>query len=553
MPNVSIPKSFFVKERRMYASWRFAFWRELFQNATDAGSTEIRVSLADKGGGVIGVEFSDNGSGMTRDVLENVYFSLGSSTKNDGSTVGGFGRARILTCFSMKNYTIHTQNNLVQGDGGTFEIADVDYRKGCLIQVEMENENLSSLRDALREYLFYSQLPCTVFVDNEKWMSWSYRRQLTRTLDLNGVSFASVHVNKSAANNRLLVRVNGTVMYHQYIRAKAQVIVEIEPSMSREVLTANRDGMHNQFAAVLNGFTDEIASDTMNSLTSRLKRKNSTVRGRGLIFSLKPKEGASDEQLKGAEDPLSSSVQSALVQPSSDVVFGQGSFSLLRQSVEYGQRGQAVESVRVAEVHGNVSGLSGLNFTEGNRAIEKALFPPRLGEKFQTNLPDIFIIDETENVAVRKVIDSYNPENWVVCEAQNKQYNKGSKFYKLLMLWKIACQSSVEALMRRDASIEKIAWGLGWVFSDTAGAMCKSIEGGHALLLNPVDKDGKSSYNITDKKDLKKLMAYAKHEVAHIMMSYHDETFASVLTFIDSEFDERETFRKMKDFLAEIH
>lgn len=549
MPNVSIPKSFFVKERRMYANWRFAFWRELFQNATDAGSTTIRVSLVDKGEGIIGVEFSDNGSGMTRDVLENVYFSLGSSTKNDGSTVGGFGRARILTCFSMKNYTIHTQNNLVQGDGGSFEIAEVDYLNGCLIQIEMENENLSLMRDALKEYLFYSQLPCTVFVDNEKWMTWSYRRQLTRTLDVDGVSFASVYVNKSANNNRLLVRVNGTVMYHQHIRANAQVIVEISPSMSREVLTANRDGMHNQFSSVLNGFTDDLAANTTNALSNRLKRKNSTVRGRGLIFSVKPKEGALNEQLKGAEAPLSSAVQ-----PSSDVIYGQGSFSLSRDLIEYGQRGQAVASVRVAEVHGSVADLSGLNFAEGNRAIEKALFPPRLGEKFQTNLPDIFIVDDTENPSVRKVIDSYNPENWIVCEVQNKQYNKGNKFYKLLMLWKIACQASVEALMRReDLSIEKVAWGLGWVFSDIAGAMCKSIEGGHALLLNPVDKEGKSNYNITDKKDLKKLMAYAKHEVAHIVMSYHDETFANVLTFIDSEFDEKETFRKMKDFLAETH
>jgi HSP90 family molecular chaperone len=144
MPNISIPKSFFVKERRMYSQWQFAFWREFFQNSIDAGATRIDIEL-EQVDNVIRVEFRDNGCGMTREILENVYFSLGATTKGGEDQVGGFGRARILTCFSMKSYKIHTLDNLVIGEGGEYEIQKTDALAGTNVTVEMEDESLSDL------------------------------------------------------------------------------------------------------------------------------------------------------------------------------------------------------------------------------------------------------------------------------------------------------------------------------------------------------------------------------------------------------------------------
>lgn len=543
MANVMVPKEFFVKERRMYANWQFAFWRELFQNSTDAGSSNIRISLVDKGDKLIGIEFEDNGSGMTRETLETVYFRLGASTKNDGSTVGGFGRARILTCFSMKNYTIHTQNSLVQGDGGSYEIAEADHRRGCLIQLEIEDERFGTLKDALEEYLSYSQLHCLVTINGERWTAWSHRRQLTRTLDVGGSSFANVYVNKSAANSRLLVRVNGTVMYSQSIRAKAQVIVEVDPRLSREVLTANRDGMHTKYAHILNNFVEELAVDTMSALASKLKRKNSTIRGRGLIFSMNRKDEQKRKEQKAADIAARSVADQDTVVATG---IGQGSVRLS------GSRGSVSSDVRVAEVTG--ARLEDLIDTNAARdAIFDRAFPPRsrLGEKHAHNLPDLFIIDETDNEEVRKVIDRYNPEGWVICERQGVQYSKGRDLYKLIMLWKIACQSAIDALMEAHSNIPQVVWGLGWIFSDEAEASCKPIEGGHALLLNPVNKEGKMAYSLSSKEDRKKLMALAKHEVAHTVVDWHNEQFAGILTDIDVKFDEKEVFRKMKDTIAE--
>lgn len=534
MANVTVPKEFFVKERRMYSNWQFAFWRELFQNSTDVESSQIRVNLVDKGNRLIGIEFEDNGCGMSRDLLETVYFRLGASTKNDGSTVGGFGRARILTCFSMKNYTIHTQNNLVQGDGGSYEIADADYRKGCLIQVEMENENYDAIYSALHEYLSHSQLRCVVTVNGKRWTEWCHRRTLTRTLDLGDVQFAHVYVNKSAGNNRLLVRVNGTVMYSQQIRAKAQVIVEIDPSMSREVLTANRDGMHTKYFSILSSFIEELTVDTMASLQSKLRRKNSTIRGRGLIFSINRKTMMEQRAAAAALQPVAPQV----VQP---IGLGQGTVGLPGNGLPQ------TDEVMVSEVLG--AKLEDFEDTKG-RSIFNAI-SSRLGEKFLTDLPDIFIIDETDNENVRKVIDRYNPENWVTCEGvDGKTYNKGGNLYKLLMLWKFSCQHAIDSLMEAQKNVSQIVWSFGWVFSDTAEGKCKSVQGGHAFLLNPVDSDGKVRFSLRSKEDQKILMAIAKHEVAHSVVDYHNEEFASILTDIDKMYSEKEMFRKMQSFLT---
>ena len=544
MRQVNVPKEFFVKERRMYSNWRFAFWREFFQNSTDAFASRIRIFMNQDAHNNITIIFEDNGSGMSREVLENVYFSLGASTKTGGETVGGFGRARILTCFSMKSYEIHTQTNLVKGNGGSYEIEDASQFDGCKITVEMENESYNDLKAALDEYLSQSQLACRVIINDQAWTTWSYRRQLTRTLDLNGTPFAKVYVNKTAANNRLLVRVNGTVMYSQYTRAKAQVIVEIDSSVAREVLNANRDGMHYKYAVVLAAFIDELATDTNSALRSRLKNKSATIRGKGLLVALRKR----DEQkvaaaLKAAVDLPQAPVEQMVAAPGHKLVLqGQGSLADVRDV----RRAAELQSVPIAEITGDLDGL---------QLVPKAVVPVKteleVGERYLTNLPDVFIVDDTENEAIRKVMDSYNPENWVVGQTQGKKYNKGGNLYKLLMLWKVACQHAIDAYMSIHKEQKQISWGLGWLFADDAEAKCEPVAGGHALLLNPVDKDGRLKFSLRSKKDQKKLMAFAKHEIAHIAFSYHDESFARLMTDIDSSYDERVVFRQMAAQLDE--
>jgi hypothetical protein len=550
MPNVSVPMSFFVKERRMYREWQFAFWRELFQNSTDAKATRINVDIVKNDNGITSISFDDNGSGMSRQILKDVYFSLGATTKTGGGTVGGFGRARLLTCFSMKNYTIHTQDNLVQGEGGSYEIATVDYRQGCWLQVEIENESYDYLFNELQNYLRNSQMYCEVYVNGSRFTQWNYRRQLARQLFVNNVAFANVYVNKSSTNQRLLVRVSGAVMYSKAIGAKAQVIVEIEPGVSRDVLTANRDSMHSVYSEVLEQFIQELAIDTVSALKPRFKKKNATIKGRGFIFSISPK--ATTKLPETPLEPGSSAwVSNADRSSASGAVY-------MRPTEGATAEGNTVRrsaildifSFPVAEVVGGVLSETGIS-TVNIPAV--ATITSQVGKKYHSGLPDTFIDDDTENEKIRKVIDQYNPENWIVTSNGAITYNKGVKMYKLLMLWKVACQYAIDSLMKKHESIAQVIWGIGWTFSDTAEAKHMSVEGGSALLLNPVDKNGKLRYGINNQRDQKRLMALAKHEVAHILYSWHNEEYASLLTDIDELFDEREVYRAMREMISSLN
>jgi len=550
MPNVSVPKTFFVKERRAYSNWQFAFWREFFQNSVDAGARNIKIDLVDMGNRKIHVGFDDDGCGMTREVLESVYFQLGATTKDSGASVGGFGRARILTCFSMESYSIHTLNSLVQGNGGAYEVADVDPRKGCLVQVEMENESFSILEGALHSYLGMSQLACNVTINGNPWKTWSYRRQQTRTLDINDGSFADVYVNKSAPDHRLLIRVNGTVMYSHSIRAKAQVIVEINPYMAREVLTSNRDGMHDKYRAILDSFIEELSINTLSSLDKKIKRKDDIAYGGGFVCT----------RSRHKAPPLAAAALSKMDHQPLAVATGVGSgitlFSPTVQSITTASpSGGKSAVVRISEVIGGPTQPETQPVEAASYSLAENLAgtkKEKVGDKFAVDLPDVHIVDETDNEKVRRVIESYNPKNWTIQETQGKTYRKGGSLYKLLLLWKIACQESIDALIESVPTIKEVYWSFGWIFSDTIAGRCSSVGNGKILLINPVKSDGNMAFSIVSKKDRKKIMAIAKHEVAHIIANSHDEEYASLLTDIDGNFDEKECFRKMQEKLATV-
>ncbi|MTH95285.1 ATP-binding protein [Roseibium sp. RKSG952] len=228
---IETPKSFFIKERdQFYSDWLLSFWREFFQNSVDAGSKNIDIEIEktgkrgsfDEPGNsereVTRIVFSDDGCGMTKDVLDDVYFAIGASTKDDESTIGGFGRARLMTCFSQDRYSIMTGDRFVLGDGPNFvnmdlseaieklaeindshlrikaehnghTIRDIDQdiyllkkfraaggNKGCRVEVDLDPESggrfsgiptVENMKAKLKEYLSESQLSANVTINGK--------------------------------------------------------------------------------------------------------------------------------------------------------------------------------------------------------------------------------------------------------------------------------------------------------------------------------------------------------------------------------------------------
>lgn len=269
---VATPKSFFVKERdQFYSDWQLSFFREFFQNSTDAGAKNIAVTVKEvpaRGSFDETAEgtrtrtravFEDDGCGMTAEVLDKVYFAIGQTTKDDGSSVGGYGRARLMTCFSQARYSILTKDRFVLGDGPDYvnfsleqaeseleaaiskvaggqsayadRVASVEGLredldrvrearaaggfKGCRIEIDIDFENgrwstpsPSRMLDKLRDYLSESQLPCAVTVNGkppeETWKvegrlmarRGPARKTLEAEVEGRLVQFATVHTSE---------------------------------------------------------------------------------------------------------------------------------------------------------------------------------------------------------------------------------------------------------------------------------------------------------------------------------------------------------------------
>jgi hypothetical protein len=458
---------------RIYRDWQSAWWRENIQNSVDAGSSRIDISIIPTDDESSMCIVSDNGCGMSRETLEDTYFVLGETTKGSANDIGGFGKARILTCFAQNGYNLTTGNLYVWGCGATYEIEEVTTlnkhsHSGVHLAVDVIS-NADVMRRKLVDYLTMCQLPCDVYIDGDKWQNWTGRNRFARDL-----SFGKLYTNKSA-DPRLLVRVNGTLMYSRYTSAPAQVVLEIQQDISRNVLQATRDGMNSEFQEELDAFLVELAIDKRSALRPK-KNKSTAYKGTGTFRSRRKSKNTDIDDI-----------------------------------AKWSTSGQ------------------GLGFTDG--------VPPLPTDNYRyggLNLFDVIIEDDTDNPAVRKVIEQYDPNNWDLDKDSvrsniNGEYRRGIRRLKLLLVWKAACDKVIEILQdtHYDAPSD-ISWCVGWLFSDT-GIGANKIDGGISyLLLNPCDKDGRMRFSLSDKADLCKIISTAVHEVTHILHEYHDESFANL-------------------------
>lgn len=478
MSQITISKRFFEVELKNYSDWKRAFWRELFQNSVDAGSTEIHVNITQGPKGDV-VSFQDNGPGMTRETLENVYFQLGETTKISTDTVGGFGKARILTCFAHEGYEILTQTSHVVGSGSEYSLTEIPLIPGCLVTIETAHSMMYSLKD----FLSLCSIKCAVYINGEKFSNWYRTYKVSAQNEL-----GSIYVNKKGSSDLMVVRVNGVWMFSRWVTSTVPVILELDLVRSREVLLSNRDGMSYQYSRML----DKMVSDLQANQSAVLKETPKTLKVYGDLKTRRSqKKAEKDENVshtsKGASEEKTQDRESAS-EPIEDI---------------YVKTHTLPPSYKDAPKY------------------EKKEYVP--SDVLDVRLDGYVVVNEATNSTTRNRARWFDPINWV--------NGHGGKRQRVWQIWTKAVEAVLDIAMPLY-SIERIAYATGFVLSDNVAAKNMYVDGGFYLLVNPLNSSNTLNFGVNDKTSYMEYLSLAVHEVAHCIHGDHDETYAGVVTTI---------------------
>jgi len=547
MPTVSVPRSFFVSERNsVYGDWRSAFWRELLSNSLDAGAEHVHLRTRFAEDGDFVVDVIDNGRGMDRKTLEEVYMRLGASTKGEGEGIGGFGRARILTCFSQKAYRIRTSDLTVTGEGASYEV-ETAMRPiaGCAITIRIDPREASRLQARLGQVLHQSSLRARITLDLAKanpdgaplhqidedlltredekparFRGWSLRGKRFGQLEDDTSVWAELHVSKgeTAVRNRAVVRVNGMAMYDEHIAAPVQVTVDLAQDRAREILTASRDSIRGEFRAELQKVFSGIAADHVSAFRDRSRTPETRIAAR-------PGHGSGLPILRrGQEAPRAPLRPSAMEDPDTP-----------RLEAD-------LEAIRAAQAERRPSQLSAeaRQFEEQRAEAERLLMGLRLD--LVTHVGDA-------TPAQRSAAARFQAQTWL------SPGSEGRTAELLHAAWTAACRHAIGVLaeiyphLSHDSSE---TWITGFVFDrNMLGCHMSAGQVRHALLLNPVDEQGRLRFKLSDPELMKEMVATAIHEVTHIVHDWHDEAYANLLTRMMGKIRDRDIEREIRDELEE--
>lgn len=674
---ITVDKAFLRKERdQFYGDWTIAFWRELFQNSVDAGAKRINIVLgAAARRGSFGnlpegeerettsVVFSDDGHGMSAEVLDDVYFKMGKSTKDEagGTSIGGFGRARIMTCFSQDRYTILTRDRFVMGDGVHYEHGSIEaslrelrrYREalidlgepaeagiagidadiamlrralaegglpGCRVEVDLDTTEpsrswfkrgtLQNMQTALRNYLSESQLSCEISINGQSPEEYfdhpdgklqarrgPVRRELAIQRDGGKVAFATVHTSegrKADFKGSVIVRVSGAAMYrHEIDGLGAQVIIEIDPALSRDVLNSNRDGMKPEFGNALSEFISELTSENLSALRDK-QRTDVEIEGALGKRVSRPIDIVEAARGEIGPDEIERVRESQATVPRVSTIESLASIGLtydvLKEFLAQSYYGESFLS-RYADEHRYDTGEFAEAANEARESLYRELRSPewfmenasekvkawvltclsrRVAEQRRVlaeaederlkGVNDVYISMEATNAKTRAAARRHHPENW------NETTGRGKSARSLLAAWTSACAVSIEALHRLRPKCDAITWTTGFVYSipeevyqgdatrmvATEAKCIRHAEQDFRFLINPVKDDGTLRYSLSKTADLRRILVLSAHEIAHVLEMSHNETFASALTDVVSEIDWTEAQRRMKREIAAV-
>lgn len=527
MSTVTVPNSFFQRELQNYSHWPSAFWRELVQNSVDAGAKRIEVKIEEIGP-CCRIKFRDDGPGMDEATLRDVYFVLGASTKTEPSSIGGFGRARMLTCFAHDRFEILTRDQYCNGCGGQYTIEKSgSFLRGCEVIVEMSRSAFDMER-ILCSYLAMCHLQLAIFVNGKRFVDWAHRYRKMVSL-----SFGDLLVNKSRSNTGILVRVNGVHMFSRHIRSPHSMVLAIEPSRSREILTSNRDGMVEDSSRELDQLISSLAgeADPFGSIDDENEEE---------VFGSEVFEELSDvsphSRPAAKNNPLGNSIDHRLNTIS--LAAGAGPSTNSKPNLADAVYPQTAQF-----------GSSNRSEAPSSLGVESLKPSPALledgGEHSQRSVVlDVCIKLETPSTPAKTTSSQTPPAHppyVLACPSKNKKLRRAVNAYRpdklgngvrrrLLDRWTHYCRIAIQELRFLRPGIGSVRYLTGFLFSEEDNAGWRRKNNLNILMVCPVNAEGRLRYRLGSKKDMDRLLIAACHEASHIAVGWHNEDFAILFT-----------------------
>jgi len=545
---LTLGKEFFVKERdSAYSNWPYAFWRELIQNSVDAGATEIRIKgiievtepyleppSATNGDALpddeviyhnfpiekladhkikrdqdahLYLEVLDNGCGMSRDTLENVYLRLGASSKAGPGSVGGFGRARMLTCFAMDSYGIDTRNHQLRGVGPTYKLNDVrDKVDGCRLFARtcFPLRKTYTFYHTLMQLLDCCDLPNVKFFFNDKLLTPQPSQigdELMVMQTPSGTTWGKIYKAPAQDGNyrmrgQLVVRVAGLFMFQQYIGYAPGLVLEIDPTLSRQVLVSNRDQLMAPYSGVMYELVHRVAKRGLRAFDGPVASRRIHYEGKqGRFVSMYTDNG---EQFT---ERLYIHEQQHLLQAYLTIKTGAG---------------KIYNNLSESKVHA-----------------------------FSDFMPDIHFTVEENTGYEDADVQAWMPENWKFKITGDKiiWHQDCLPRVRFFLAWTAAVRYAITTGLRCDTLSEwraldavRIEWMPGIVLAGNTHASHTQLTIDdapvHVFAVNPLSFSSKVPLRTLYSTDagLRLLLSAAVHEVCHVECSEHDEDFAITIT-----------------------
>lgn len=522
---ITLGPEYFQAPLREYTEWPVKWWREVVQNAADAGAARVHLGTVTNEDGTVTAFCEDNAGGMSKEVLFGKFLVMGGTTKTAGDTVGGFGKAKELILLPWLEWEVKSGEYAVRApEGGAAWKSSTGNRfHGTRVSARQPAGNHTTIEAAM-EFLqrsWFENIRFTLTKDGE--IIPFERKQMynvSRAEPLRSLPDMDIYFQEGERRSIAWVRVGGLFMFSRWTDTlPGQLVVELKGS-SIKTLTSNRDGFaRHDIARQLDGYLNEVAKDTTSALKKKkglLKKKY--VTGRKTVAYDPPQIPYSSGSVASVEGGKRILTEGGIV----DVV-GQ-----LRERMAGGESGGSEGSEHFADISTLFSALamapdllSALAFSS-DRGMEKAL-------KQIAFEPDFILINEVENF---KIPARFLPETMTVGVA------------RLAKVWLEVCRW---VLMQLECGEP---YAVGFLFDKTTGAAYLKEGEEHWLLLNPYALEKKwpslardfehgekpentlDFLKVTDRKDFQHLYALAVHEATHFAngIGYHDEAFASAMT-----------------------